>query len=254
MRPLLHYTTLAVAAALTLALRATQTQALGGRLTGDDNPKSYARNYMNEAAAKEGLSNLKWYGGGTNQFSFATVTYNDQYGFMKCIPTNSEKQAFDALVTARDTLAGINVEYRNYVAYPLTSVSIPKMPSQPAGNCYVYRYIKGVLLSDFISKKNYAQQLIILNQIMPQLLKGFIYLYNAGIKHADLHTDNAMILTQGAGQLSAVLIDFDVVGILPPLRRRIDISTVPIAGDQMTIDAFICQLLPECYLAINLYD
>ncbi|KAI8053209.1 hypothetical protein BDF22DRAFT_775887 [Syncephalis plumigaleata] len=220
MRSLFHPNTLTITTAvLALISCATHTQALEGRLTGPDNPNSYGRQYMNQVAANEGLSKPVWYGGGTNEFSFAKVTYNRQAGFLKCIPRNDEQTAFDRLLAARETLTGINGEYRDHVAYPLTRVEE---------------------LWDYLIKKDYGERTVFINQIMPQILKGSIYLYNAGIKHKDLHVGNIMVQEQANGQLKAIIIDFDKVEILPHNRQLININTAPTMGITGPSSPYFC--------------
>jgi hypothetical protein len=62
--------------------------------------------------------------------------------------------------------------YRGIVIYPLKRVKIEAdRISRPSGNCFVYRYIVDDLLCEYISKENYAEQLII-NQTVSQILQG----------------------------------------------------------------------------------
>ncbi|KAI8054218.1 hypothetical protein BDF22DRAFT_775003 [Syncephalis plumigaleata] len=243
MHSLLHHRTLTLIATTVLALIScvAQTQAVGGHLTGPDNPNSYARQYMDRVAASEGLSRPKWYGGGTNEISFAQVFYNNnQPGFLKCNHEEKEEKAFEALVAARDRLTGINKEYRNHVALPVKRIKIPQLPTQPKGNCFVYRFIGGDELLDYMFNKDYAEELISINLIMPQMLKGFIYLYNAGIAQRDLNKGNIMVQGQLPGPLHAFVIDFDIVEALPRNRRLIDINPRPTMGNGGSTDPYDC--------------
>ncbi|KAI8057979.1 hypothetical protein BDF22DRAFT_663167 [Syncephalis plumigaleata] len=146
---------------------------------------------------------------------------------MKCIPGDKEKRAFEALLTALKELTGSYAAYRSNVAYPLTYVKVDADSTRPSGYCFVYRYINGVTLREYMAEEDYATRLIIINQIMPQLLQAFIYLYNAGVNHRDVHTMSIMIEKQDSKGLKVVLIDFDVVGILPDDRRMLDINLTP---------------------------
>ncbi|KAI8057202.1 hypothetical protein BDF22DRAFT_653233 [Syncephalis plumigaleata] len=89
-----------------------------------------------------------------------------------------DKAAFDALMAARITLKGANEEYRNYVKYPLKYIEVPAGPSRPAGNCFVYRNIGGMTtLGNLIRQQNYADKLITLSQVIPQLLKDIFVMH-----------------------------------------------------------------------------
>ncbi|KAI8053042.1 hypothetical protein BDF22DRAFT_500647 [Syncephalis plumigaleata] len=187
MRSLLHQTTLAITAVLVLISCATQTQAVGTAVTGNPDPNLYARSFFTkQVAANEGLLNLQWISGDRTS-SAAQLTYNGEPAYMTCIVGYSDNGAFRALVSVQDTLKGANEEYRNYVKDPVKPIAVPAGPSQTAGNCFVYRNVAGMYLEQFIQPKSYADRLVTLNQVMPQILKGSIYLYNAGIKQIDLN-------------------------------------------------------------------
>lgn len=71
------------------------------------------------------------------------------------------------------SLEGVNEGYRNYVEYPLDCIKIRETgQNQHAESFFIYRYIKGSTLEQNLRNKNLPQKLIILNQTMPQLLKG----------------------------------------------------------------------------------
>ncbi|KAI8050409.1 hypothetical protein BDF22DRAFT_735055 [Syncephalis plumigaleata] len=228
MRSLLHQTTLTITAVLALISCATQTQAVGVKVGGNPDGKLYARNFIEQVAAKEGISIMEWTDGEADTFSFAKVMHGRKPGFMTCIVGNRDKAAFEALVSAQTTLKGANEEYRNYVKDPVKSIPVPAGPSQQAGNCFVYRNVNGDRLWSFIrSRSNYADRLVTLNQVMPQLLKGSIYLYNAGIRHIDLILDYTTVLQQPTGQLKATMFGFDAKAGSQPLppQQQLDINT-----------------------------
>ncbi|KAI8055782.1 hypothetical protein BDF22DRAFT_672155 [Syncephalis plumigaleata] len=70
MLSLLHQTTLTITAVLVLISCAIQAQAIDGSTL-------YARNYIEQRATNEGLSNLRWIDGGS--------------AYMTCTPINIEK-------------------------------------------------------------------------------------------------------------------------------------------------------------------
>ncbi|KAI8053752.1 hypothetical protein BDF22DRAFT_681099, partial [Syncephalis plumigaleata] len=122
--------------------------------------------------------------------------------------------------------------------------------SQLSGNCFIYRYIEGHELWKHLLGKNYAEQLDIINQVMPQLLQAFIYLYNAGIIHQDLSLANIMVKQEDSGQLSAVVFDFDKIGILPSGRKKLDIAIMPISPIR-GLNPYMCNnfnLLPSNFI------
>ncbi|KAI8050535.1 hypothetical protein BDF22DRAFT_695482 [Syncephalis plumigaleata] len=153
MRSLLHQTTLTIIAVLVLISCATQTQAIGVSIDENSDPNLYARNHIDAVATRKGLSNVQWLGGKSGASSFARLMYGGEPAFMTCMAGDRDRAAFEALVNARTTLKGANEEYRNYVKYPLTSVQVPALQSQPAGNCFIYRYIGGPALWPFIFSK-----------------------------------------------------------------------------------------------------
>ncbi|KAI8051286.1 hypothetical protein BDF22DRAFT_693010 [Syncephalis plumigaleata] len=84
MRSLLHQTTLAITTVLVLISCATQTQAAGTAVTGNQAKEYYARNFIERVAAKEGISNLEWIAVESNAVSFAKIMHGRERGFMKC--------------------------------------------------------------------------------------------------------------------------------------------------------------------------
>jgi hypothetical protein len=80
------------------------------------------------------------------------------------------------LRNAWNSLKEINAEFRDYVASPLGYINLDQHPIF-FGRCFFYSYNGGVILSQYVEKKNYAQQFVIYNQIMPQILKGKLLIY-----------------------------------------------------------------------------
>ncbi|KAI8054556.1 hypothetical protein BDF22DRAFT_417106 [Syncephalis plumigaleata] len=131
-------------------------------------------------------------------------------------------------MAAKKKLKGSYGAFRDTVAYPLKRIKVEADgASRPLGNCYVYRYIDGVLLWKYISKENYAEQLITMDETTPQMLQAFIYLYNAGIKHRDIHAGNVLVKKERFGKVKSVLFDFDRVEWFPKSRKLLDVNTRP---------------------------
>ncbi|KAI8048683.1 hypothetical protein BDF22DRAFT_702178 [Syncephalis plumigaleata] len=90
MRSLFHQTTLTITAVLVLISCAIQAQVIGGS-------NLYARNYIEQRAINEGISNVQWKGGVGGVVSYAKLTYGEEPAYMTCTPINIEKAAFDHL-------------------------------------------------------------------------------------------------------------------------------------------------------------
>ncbi|KAI8055431.1 hypothetical protein BDF22DRAFT_654315 [Syncephalis plumigaleata] len=89
---------------------------------------------------------------------------------------------------------------------------------------------------------------------MPQLLKGFIYLYNAGIKHADLHVGNVIVSKQFFGGLKTTIFDFDIIQELSPNRRLLDINTLSTMGSLGPSSPYACfdfQKAPTEFISLD---
>ncbi|KAI8049236.1 hypothetical protein BDF22DRAFT_657878 [Syncephalis plumigaleata] len=91
----------------------------------------------------------------------------------------AEVYAFNALVKAKKELKGVYATGRQNVMDPLHQFNF----SESNGNSF----INGVLLDDYFRKHTIAQAYITATKILPDIIRGLIYLYNAGIIHYDLH-------------------------------------------------------------------
>ncbi|KAI8049850.1 hypothetical protein BDF22DRAFT_156966 [Syncephalis plumigaleata] len=193
---------------------------------GSQNPYSYARQFVHTIAKSHGIQRIYWHPGGEAHFSSAIVKLGGETGFMKCAPGNKENAAFDALKAAlASPRNSAFASYQENVAYPLKRFeTVP--PNQPQGNCVIYRYVDGNLLKTYLDKANYAERIVIINEVVPQLLQAAIYLYNAGIAHGDFHAQNIIIQKKPDGKLRVVLIDFDIAPILPKERKLLDANTL----------------------------
>jgi hypothetical protein len=66
------------------------------------------------------------------------------------------------------------------VSNSITSVEVETDGfGQPLGDCFVYQYIDGTPLDKYWFNENYADKLIILDRVMPQLLRGKSLIYVA---------------------------------------------------------------------------
>ncbi|KAI8051006.1 hypothetical protein BDF22DRAFT_777723 [Syncephalis plumigaleata] len=222
MRSLLHQTTLAITAVLVLISCATQTQAAG-----------------EQKAAEEGLSHLRWSGRVGGTFSSAELRRGGEPAYMTCTTSDHEKAIFDALMGARDR--GANKEYSNYVKYPLRAIAVPEGPAQPAGNCLIYHDIDAPFLEHVTRPQSYLDRLVFLNQVMPQLLKGFIYLFNAGIRHVDTDLRKVMLQQLPTGQSKATIFIFDVVKRPLPPSELLTINTPSAKSSPNSPNPYVCK-------------
>ncbi|KAI8058339.1 hypothetical protein BDF22DRAFT_772864 [Syncephalis plumigaleata] len=184
---------------------------------------TFAQRYVDANQKKHGLSNIYWGGGDGDQLSLARVTWNKQDAFMKCdiaaYGTNlseldmPEIDAFEALKEAKEKLKGVYATGRQNAMDPLHQFDF----SESNGNkyfCHLYGYINGKTLEDHIRKHTVSQAYIIASEILPEVIKGLIYLYNAGIIHGDLFPKNIMIQKNFLGRITGVkIIDFDSASI-----------------------------------------
>ncbi|KAI8048977.1 hypothetical protein BDF22DRAFT_239454 [Syncephalis plumigaleata] len=80
--------------------------------------------------------------------------------------------------------------------------------------CHLYSFIDGVLLEDYFAEKTAAQAFSIFAEILPEVIKASIYLYNAGIIHGDLLPKNIMVQKDQVGKIASVkIIDLDVASV-----------------------------------------
>ncbi|KAI8052816.1 hypothetical protein BDF22DRAFT_776208 [Syncephalis plumigaleata] len=119
---------------------------------------------------------------------------------------NASPYGFENLELASHSLVGPDAEYSNYVAAPLGVIQIIADIAPNNGCCFIYRYNDGITLEQYLAKRNYAEQLIALNQVMPQVIKGSIYLYNTDVTYTGLQRDEIIIQEdKKTGKLTAML-------------------------------------------------
>ncbi|KAI8058341.1 hypothetical protein BDF22DRAFT_739749 [Syncephalis plumigaleata] len=175
-----------------------------------------------------GLSAIGWRGGNTDQLRLAHVIWNNQAGFMKCDQVSSKEKgskvdvfrmniaevdAFRALMTANNSLTGDYATGRENVMDPLYQFGF----NDSNGNkyfCHIYSYINGETLNDYFRGRTIFQMFIAASQILPEVIKGLVYLYNAGVIHGDMHPRNIMLqLDPGRRIVGVKIIDLDVAKI-----------------------------------------
>ncbi|KAI8049102.1 hypothetical protein BDF22DRAFT_658051 [Syncephalis plumigaleata] len=116
---------------------------------GDHPIDTYAQRYVMEHQKELGLSNIRWGGG----------------------------NAFRALKEAK-RLTDLNTMGRHNVMDPLHQFGFYEENG--------VSYIDGVLLSKYFKEHSISEAYTLTASILPEVIKGLIYLYNAGIIHGDM--------------------------------------------------------------------
>ncbi|KAI8057687.1 hypothetical protein BDF22DRAFT_739095 [Syncephalis plumigaleata] len=73
--------------------------------------------------------------------------------------------------------------------------------------CHLYSFVKGMSLLDYFEKSTPAQAYIVTARILPDIIKGLLYLYNARIVHNDI----APRKQDSNGKYIPKIIDYDLV-------------------------------------------
>ncbi|KAI9592413.1 hypothetical protein BDF19DRAFT_498595 [Syncephalis fuscata] len=119
------------------------------------------------------------------------------------------------LLNAKDKLTGLNELGKYNVQQPLY-----RFNPDSKTLCFIYNYVKGRTLKDFIEmrrsiydtsgKRSTFDEIALLAQIIPQVLKGIIYLHRAGVVHMDLSIMNIMVYqNQNTHEITATIVDYD---------------------------------------------
>ncbi|KAI8053077.1 hypothetical protein BDF22DRAFT_733933 [Syncephalis plumigaleata] len=156
-----------------------------GRETKSTVSKQYVEKYKDNLF----LSNIRWGGGDGDQLSFARVNWHHHDAFMKCGKTSEEVKAFNALMTAKNSLTNDYAIGRENVMDPL------------------HRFA-------FTEASTNAQAYIAVARIFPDIIKGLMYLHNAGILYHDTLIPNVMMqLDSNRNVVGAKIIDLDRISI-----------------------------------------
>ncbi|KAI8053336.1 hypothetical protein BDF22DRAFT_743259 [Syncephalis plumigaleata] len=197
---------------------------------GDFPITTFAQKYVEANKGTLELSNIRW-GGGNGELRLARVIWKQKDAFMKCdkVPDNphqshiiNEVKAFNALMTAKNSLTNDYAIGRENVMDPLHRFAFTE--NGPADInladpkqmyvCHLYSFIGGVILKDYIKASTNAQAYIAAAKILPDIIKGLMYLYNAGILYKDKLIHNVMLqLDSGRNVVGAKIIDLDVTEV-----------------------------------------
>ncbi|KAI8052906.1 hypothetical protein BDF22DRAFT_655609 [Syncephalis plumigaleata] len=123
--------------------------------------------------------------------------------------TAKEVIAFNELAEAKERLKGAYVTGRQNVMDPLYRFSFSEK-QRIRYFCHLYSYIDGETLEDYFKKQTVSQAYITAAKILPDIVRGLIYLYNAGIIHDDMFPKNVMLQLDSDRRIIGVkIIDLD---------------------------------------------
>ncbi|KAI9592424.1 hypothetical protein BDF19DRAFT_484327 [Syncephalis fuscata] len=203
---------IAAAVLMVVLANVSTSRAAFGDLTDPLEENAAGRLYLNipANAAQHRLTGISWFSG-DEKLSFAKVQWNGVNGFLKCIRESvNEFGAFETLRRAEKELIGSNAVGRENVQRPLYAFN-----PEASIKCFVYNFVAGVKLNVFLEGKTYFDKINLLTQIVPEILKGAIYLHKAGIVHKDLHSENVMVSQiPNTQKLTATIIDYDMAVFL----------------------------------------
>ncbi|KAI8048680.1 hypothetical protein BDF22DRAFT_658215 [Syncephalis plumigaleata] len=142
-----------------------------------------------------GLSDIRWCGGNKYELRLARVIWNNQIAFMKCDRASIEIRAFNALKNMKEGLDTMDLKKKLDPVYAIGRQNVMDPLHQfefyeenrTRYFCYLYSYIDGTVLPEYFKKHTISHAFITAAKILPEVIKGAIYLYNAGIIHEDLY-------------------------------------------------------------------
>ncbi|KAI8050312.1 hypothetical protein BDF22DRAFT_745639 [Syncephalis plumigaleata] len=171
--------------------------------------RTFVQQYVETNKNDFGLSNIRWGGEDGGSSRLARVNWKKHDAFMKCDTTSSESSAFREMMKAKKDLKGFHKIGRHNVITPLHQFGFD-------GNddiryaCHLYNYIRGETLDDYFRRHTISKAFITAAKILPGIIRGLIYLYNANLIHHDMFPKNIMIQKNSLGRIAGVkIIDMD---------------------------------------------
>ncbi|KAI8049616.1 hypothetical protein BDF22DRAFT_778323 [Syncephalis plumigaleata] len=166
-------------------------------------PPTFAQQHVMKHQKELGLSDIRWSSKNNKMLSIARVTWDKQDAIMKCAIvsvsgpissesginihelTTAEVNAFSALKEAKDKLiakklADVYAAGQENVMDPLHRFDFYE-ENRIRYFCHLYGFIHGETLEDYFKKQTVTQTFITAAGILPKIIKGLIYLYNAGL-------------------------------------------------------------------------
>ncbi|KAI8055107.1 hypothetical protein BDF22DRAFT_732425 [Syncephalis plumigaleata] len=123
--------------------------------------------------------------------------------------TEVEVYAFEALNEAKDKLKGDYAAGQENVMDPLHRFDFYE-EKHIRYFCHLYSFIHGETLKEYLKKQTVTQSFITVAEVLPKIIKGAIYLYNAGIIHNDMFPKNIMLQLDSNRRIVGVkIIDLD---------------------------------------------
>ncbi|KAI8058485.1 hypothetical protein BDF22DRAFT_42681 [Syncephalis plumigaleata] len=193
-------------------------------LIGGNTITTFAQRYVEANKIGLKLLDIQWSSRNKKTLSLARVNWENHDAFMKCAivsvsgpikdseidmeeVTDREIHAFNALKGAKG-LTSLDTIGRQNVMDPLHQFEFYE-ENRIRYVCHLYRFIDGETLDEYFKRHTISQAYIATSQILPEIIKGAIYLYNAGIIHYDLLPKNIMLEKNPAGKPIVKIIDFD---------------------------------------------
>ncbi|KAI8050782.1 hypothetical protein BDF22DRAFT_106242 [Syncephalis plumigaleata] len=187
---------------------------LANLFIGDHPIDTFAQRYVMGHQRKLGLSNIRWSGGNDENLRLARVVWDKQDAFMKCDIATNEVDAFKALWKAKKKLTGVYTKGRENVMDPLYQFDFYE-ENGSRYFCHLYSFINGVLLENYLEERTFSQAYILASEILIEVIKGSIYLYNAGILQDDLLPKNIMLVQDSNRKIIGVkIIDLDATSVI----------------------------------------
>ncbi|KAI8056275.1 hypothetical protein BDF22DRAFT_333496 [Syncephalis plumigaleata] len=186
-------------------------------------PPTFAQQHVMKHQKKFGLSNIRWSGGNNGNLRLARVVWDKQDAFMKCDKVfdklhtpevgMTEVDAFNALWKAKKKLTGVYTKGRENVMDPLHQFDFYENNGSRYF-CHLYSFINGVLLENYLEERTFSQAYILASEILIEIIRGSIYLYNAGILQDDLLPKNIMLVQDSNRKIVGVkIIDLDATDV-----------------------------------------
>ncbi|KAI8050877.1 hypothetical protein BDF22DRAFT_745068 [Syncephalis plumigaleata] len=174
--------------ALALLSQISSVHSVGGRVT----KSTFSKEYIEKNKDNLFLSNIRWGGGNDLDLSFARVDWNGRDAFLKCDKTLKEIAAFNALKEMKENLAKKKLEG----AYAIGQQNVMNPLHQ-------FAFTKdGPVDINLADPKQ---------TILPDIIKGLLYLYNARIVHMDIAPRNIILHQDSNGKYIPNIIDYDSV-------------------------------------------
>ncbi|KAI8051340.1 hypothetical protein BDF22DRAFT_744957 [Syncephalis plumigaleata] len=130
---------------------------------------------------------------------------------MKCgVFLQKEADVFTILKDGEKQATAQNHPGKNHIQHPLHAFS------NGNENCFVYNFVQGKILEDFIKLEPAMDRVALFARVLPQILLGASYLHSLGVVH-----DVLIYESPRTGQLTATIIDYDLSSLLNEAESKL---------------------------------